>query len=248
METPIVVAARPGPRSLARPGARGDPRARPADRGSPPPPLGPAGRALPVRGAARRHRLGPRHPRHRLRAVPVHVPRRRAGGAAPGRRDRVRRRRRGAERQRAVRTAARLRRHRRHGGPDAGRRGRAGAGGAPPRGRRPLARHPQLDRLARLGRGAVEPDQAAAGAADGARLPPRRRAAPRRRALARRLGLPHPARRGDRPRARLPRHHDRARPLRRHRWASVPSPAGGRRSSGPGARTSARSPHARTWS
>ena len=193
-------------------------------------------------------RLGPRHPRHRLRAVPVHVPRRRAGGAALARRDRVRRRRRGAERQRAIRTAAGLRRHRRHGGPDAGRRGRAGAGGPPSRGRRALARHPQLDGLARLGRGAVEPDQAAAGAADGARLPPRRRAAPRRRALARCLGLPHPARRGGRPRPRLPRTPPSCSTTAADRWVSVPSPAGGRRCSGLGARTSAPSPHARTWS
>ena len=138
--------------------------------------------------------------------------------------------------------------HRRHGGPDAGRRGRAGAGGPPPRGGRALARHPQLDGLARLGRGAVEPDQAAAGAADGARLPPRRRAAPRRRALARCLGLPHPARRGDRPRPRLPRDHDRARPLRRTAGRRSLRRQEGGGASGPGARTSAPSPHARTWS
>ena len=70
----------------------------------------------------------------------------------------------------------------------------AGAGGAPSRGGRAPARHPQLDRLACLGGSAVQPGHAAARPAHGALFPPRRRAARRGRTLARRLGLPHPAR------------------------------------------------------
>ena len=70
---------------------------------------------------AGRHGHRPQHDRHRLRPVPLDVPRRRAGGDAPGRRDRIRRRHRRDERQRRLRPDAGRRRHRRLRRPDAGR-------------------------------------------------------------------------------------------------------------------------------
>ena len=128
---------------MARPAPRGDPRARPADRRSAPSPDRSAGeRALSAARPAGRHRQRAQRRRDRLSRMAVDVSRRRAGRDAPGRRDRVRQRRRGDERQRTVRQAARLRRHRRPCRPDARGAGRGGAGGDDRGGRRPVPRHP----------------------------------------------------------------------------------------------------------
>ena len=71
------------------------------------------GLALPAGRAAGRPQQRPQHRRDRLLQCRVDAPRRRPGGAAAGRRDRVRQRHRGDERQRRLRPDARLRRHRR---------------------------------------------------------------------------------------------------------------------------------------
>ena len=130
--------------------ARGDPRARPADRRSAPPPLGPPGLALPARRAAGRPQQRPQHRRDRLPAVPGDAPRRRPRGAAPGRRDRVRQRHRRDERQRRLRPDARSAPGIvGHADLRLGARGARGAGGAHPRRRRALPRHPAQRRLGR---------------------------------------------------------------------------------------------------
>ena len=108
-------------------------------------------RALSARRVAGRPEQRPQHRRDRLPAMPVDASRRRAGGAPPGRRDRVRQRHRRHERQRRLRPDPRLRRHRRPRRPAARRPGAGGAGGAPARRRRALPRHPAHLRLGRLG-------------------------------------------------------------------------------------------------
>jgi hypothetical protein len=74
---------------------RGDHRSRAPDRRSASSSLGPRRPALHDRGDGGRHRLRPQHHRHRLCRLPLDVPRARPGGVPPGRRGRVRQRRRG---------------------------------------------------------------------------------------------------------------------------------------------------------
>ena len=94
------------------------------------------------------------------------------GGAEAGRRDRVRQRRRGDERGGRLRQGEDLRGHRR-AMPTCGWVARArGAGGAYPRRRRPVPRHPPHHRLGRRS-DADEPGLCAAARADGGRdIPP----------------------------------------------------------------------------
>ena len=66
------------PPGLARSAQGADPRARPADRRSAPPSVGPARLALSARRTAGRYQQRPQHRRHRVRAGPRDVPRRRA--------------------------------------------------------------------------------------------------------------------------------------------------------------------------
>ena len=92
------------------------------DRRSPSSSLGSRRPALSDRGNGRRHRLRPQHRRDRLCRGPLDVSRQRAGSDAPGRRGRIRRRRRGDERERRLRSGRDLRRHRRPRQSAAGRR------------------------------------------------------------------------------------------------------------------------------
>ena len=78
--------------------------------------------ALPARRTAGRYQQRPQHRRDRVRAGARDASRRRPGGDAAGRRDRVRQRRRRHERERHLRQDPRLRRHRRARRPDARRR------------------------------------------------------------------------------------------------------------------------------
>ncbi|CAA9585422.1 MAG: Purine/pyrimidine phosphoribosyl transferase, partial [uncultured Thermomicrobiales bacterium] len=193
--------------------ARGDHRARAADRGPAPPPVGPARLALPARRVARRPEQRPHHRRDGLPAVPGDAPRRRPRGAAPGRRDRVRQRRSRHERQRRLRPDAGLRGDRGPRRPAAGRAGGRGAGGAPPRWRRAVPGHP-----AQRGLGCRDPaPRQRAGPRPVRRrgLPRRVRAARPARPLLRRLALPPPDPRADGAGAGLPGDADRPRPRRR---------------------------------
>ena len=151
-----------------------------------------------------------------------------------GRRDRVRERHRGDERLRPLRPDARRGRDRRHRRPAPGRRGRRRARRADRGGRRPLPRHP---RSARRGTPTRRCPTTAPVPPQGLFLRDDFRAgfaqlAPRAAHL-RGVVLPPPDPRRHRAGARLPRHHDHPRPLRR--------PARRRLVRGPGARRSTRS-------
>ena len=91
----------------------------------------------------------PQRGRHGVPPVPRDVSRRRPGGDAAGRRNRVRRRHRRDERQRRLWRDPGRRRHRGLRRPDAGRAGRGGAGGADPRRRRPVPRRAAFRQLGR---------------------------------------------------------------------------------------------------
>ena len=108
-----------------------------------------AGDALSAARVPRRLRHRPQHRRQRVPAVPLDVSRQRPARDAAGGRDRIRRRHRRDERQRRLRQDAGGGRHRRLRGPDQGRLGRAGAGGAYPCRRRAVPRRAALGRLGR---------------------------------------------------------------------------------------------------
>ena len=174
---------------------------------------------LPARRAAGRHR---QRPQHRARPSSSSAGRcYRADGprrAAPGRRDRVRQRHRGDERERQLRPDARLRGHRRPRRPDArATRVEEVLRGAHARRRAAASGHPPRARPGRTGgRGPRSHVQRAAAPATATRQFregfARARAA---RPLVRRLALPPPAPRADGAGPRLPRAADRARPRRR---------------------------------
>ena len=205
-----------GSAGLARTAPRGRARARTADRRSASSPDRPAGeRALPAAGPAGRHRQRTQRRRHRLSRMALDVSRRRAGRDAPGRRDRVRQRRRGDVCQRQLRQAARLCRHRRPRRPHAGRARGQGAGGDDRGGRRPVPRHSlhpgQRSRTGPVGRHARPAGRMAARYAGARRL----RATGAARAQLRCLHVPSQL--GDlrRPGARLSGDADRPQPCRR---------------------------------
>ena len=188
--------------------------------------------------------------RHGLRGVRRHVPRRRAGGAAAGRRDRVRQRRRGDERQRHLWRDPRLRRHRRP------RRtccwatrskpvleAHIAAGGGRFRG----IRNSRLLRRRQGGAGAAQPAWRPGSICDATFREGFAHLAPHGPVL-RRLAAGAAAARPDRPGPRLPRHDHRARP-RGHAARASGSYAGKLRGAvrRSGATTSASSPSRRTW-
>ena len=219
-----------------------------ADRRSAPPPVGPARLALPARRAAGRHQQRPQHRRHRVRAVPLDVPRRRPGGDAARRRDRVRQRRRGDERQRHLRQDAVCAGIVGHADLTLG----AGssqvleahirAGGDRFRGIRHITAW-DADQSVRNPAYAPPPDLLADQTfREGFAVP---RAA---RPVLRRLALSSADRRADRSRARLSRHHHRAQPRRRADRRSAPMPASATRCSPLGSVDPRRSPPARTSS
>ena len=138
-----------GPAGLARPPPGGDHRARSADRR----PTSSSGgatrnRPLPAARIARRRKRRSQHHRDRLSRMAVDVPRPRPGRAAPGRRGRIRQRRRRDGGERHLRQDPDLRRHCRIRRSDPRRAGRKGAAGDDPGRRRPLSRNAFHHRLA----------------------------------------------------------------------------------------------------
>ena len=205
---------------------RADPRARPADPRSAPSPVERPRRSLLPAGAAGRHRHGPRHPRHDLRAMRGDVSRGRSGGGEVARRDRVRNRHRSPERQWPPWVHARLRGHDRHGRPHPGRPRDGAAREARGHRRHALLRHPQPHRLASFAGDTIQPRQCAAGTARESGVRHRRQTPRRVRPAARRLGLSHAAAARGEAGARCARAHGRGRPRRRpDRHRPVPGQA-----------------------
>ena len=191
---------------------------------------------LPAGRVPRRRGDRPQPCRHRVPRMPLDVPRRRAGGDAAGGRDRVRRRHRGDERQRPVRSHAGRRRHRGLRRSHARRPGGAGAGGASPRGRRALPRRAPFGGLGRRARSSATArwptGRTSAGGPTSARAWP---AHPRSGSPS----TPGCSTRSSRMWSTWPapsRHDHHPRPRRRRRWATVPTRASRRKCSRPGRR------------
>ena len=171
--------------------------------------------ALHDRGDGRRYRIRPQYCRDRLCRLPLDVPRDRTRSVPPGRRSRIRQRRRGDERQRRLWSGADQCRHRQPRQSVARRWRQAGAGSGNRRRQWPLPRHPALLGMGCGVRGRRHVCQAAEGPAARCHLPRgfclSGAAGPELRCLA-----VSSADRGiDRSRPRLSGHQDHARPLRR---------------------------------
>ena len=142
---------------------RGNPGAGARDRRSAPSSVGPRRAPIPARPVARRHRQRSQHHAKRLCRMRLDVPRRRAGGDEAGRRNRIRQRHGGDERERTVRQEPAVRRHCRARRPAPRRRRGARAGGGDRRRRRPLPRHPPFGGLGPQRNVLTRPHELAAG-------------------------------------------------------------------------------------
>ena len=185
------------------------------DRRSAPSSVGASGLGLHARRSAGRHQQRPQHRRHGVRAVPLDAPRGWPGGNEAGRRDRVRQRRGGDERLGRLWPDQGLRGHRGARRSAARFAGARGAGGAYPRRRRAVPRHPPHHRLGRRS-DADEPGLRAAARADGGcHVPPGLRLPGAAQPQLRCVAVPSADRRGDRARAGVSRHAHLPEPCRR---------------------------------